>query len=119
MADSFFAAVGKILIAQILVIVLVATAIMLLVGWQWAASSLLGGFAAFVPNVYFAWRIGRSNGQEPKKIIQSYYKGESGKLILTAVLFAIILQVPNIQSASLFVGYFAALSVFWFALLMR
>lgn len=119
MADKFFAAVGKILIAQILVVVLVASALMLLFGWQWAGSCLLGGVAAFVPNVYFAWRIGRSNGQQPKKIIQSYYKGESGKLILTAALFAIILQVPNLQAASLFVGYFAALSVFWFALLMR
>jgi ATP synthase protein I len=88
-------------------------------GRTYAISSNLGGLAAFIPNLYLAIKIVRSKGQEPKKIVRSFYTGESIKLILTAALFMLILQVPNIQVMPLFVGYIAVISVFWFALLMR
>jgi ATP synthase protein I len=45
--------------------------------------------------------------------------GESGKLLLTAALFILIFKVPNVEILPLFVGYITALSVFWFALIMR
>jgi ATP synthase protein I len=91
----------------------------LVVGWQQAKSALLGGMAAFIPNLYFAWRINRSSGLEAKKIVRSFYAGESAKLLLTAAIFAIVLQMPKIEVLTLFLGYIAVLSVFWFALLMR
>lgn len=82
-------------------------------------SSALGGAAAFIPNLYFAFRMQRASGQEARKIVRAFYAGESGKLILTAALFALIFQIPNIEILPLLAGYLAALSVFWFALLMR
>jgi ATP synthase protein I len=88
-------------------------------GWRQGLSSALGGIAAFIPNLYFALRIVRSSGQPARKIVNSFYAGESGKLLLTAVLFIMIFKVPNIQILPLLTGYIAALSVFWFALLMR
>lgn len=88
-------------------------------GWHKSLSSALGGIAAFIPNLYFALRIVRSSGKPARKIVNSFYAGESGKLLLTAALFIMIFKVPNIQILPLLTGYIAALSVFWFALLMR
>ncbi len=88
-------------------------------GWQKAYSALLGGLAAFIPNFYFALRVSGSAGQDAKKVLHSFYKGEFIKLILTALIFVMIMQIPNIEILPLFAGYVAALSVFWFALLLR
>jgi len=69
--------------------------------------------------MYFALRVRKSAGQEARKIVRSFYAGESGKLLLTAALFFMIFQLPHIEILPLLSVYVAALSVFWFALLMR
>jgi ATP synthase protein I len=111
--------VVRILSYQILIILIVTAGFAIRGGGQQGLSAALGGIAAFVPNLYFALRIHRSAGQEPRKIVNSFYAGESGKLLLTAALFVMIFQVSNIHILPLLVSYIAALSVFWFALLMR
>jgi ATP synthase protein I len=111
--------VSKILGYQILIILIIAAGFAFAGGWQQGLSSALGGAAAFVPNLYFALRIYKSSGQPARKIVNSFYAGESGKLLLTAALFIMIFKVPNIEILPLLIGYIAALSVFWFALLMR
>jgi ATP synthase protein I len=45
--------------------------------------------------------------------------GESVKLLLTVGLFILIFQIPRVEILPLMAGYIAALSIFWFALLMR
>ncbi|NYT46382.1 MAG: ATP synthase subunit I [Candidatus Methanofishera endochildressiae] len=75
--------------------------------------------AALIPNWYFARKINKHKGQEAKKIVRSFYAGESGKLILTAILFALIFQDPRIDFVAVLTAYMAALTVFWFALLIR
>lgn len=119
MLDGKHTTVSKILSYQLLVILLIAAGFTLIQGRQQGLSSALGGIAAFVPNVYFALRIYRSSGKPARKIVNAFYAGESGKLLLTAALFIMIFKVPNIQILPLFAGYVSALSVFWFALLMR
>lgn len=111
--------VVKILSYQILVTVCITVGYAILFGWQNALSPALGGLAAIIPNFYFALRIYKVTGQEPKKIVRAFYVGEAGKLVLTGIFFVIILQIPTLQVLPLFAGYAAALSVFWFALLMR
>ncbi|MGJ0492893.1 MULTISPECIES: ATP synthase subunit I [Methylobacter] len=111
--------VGKILSYQILIIIIITAGFAIFGGWQKALSPALGGVAAFIPNLYFALRIRRAAGQEPKKIVRSFYAGESGKLLLTAALFIMIFQIPNIEILPLLAGYVSALSAFWFALIMR
>jgi ATP synthase protein I len=86
-------------------------------GWQKGVSALFGGIAAFVPNLYLALRIGRSEKLDAKTLLHSFYFGEAVKLLLTAILFMLILQIPYIEILPLFGSYVAALSVFWFALL--
>ena len=111
--------VGKILILQAFVIIAISSGFAVFSGLQSAKSPFLGALAAFIPNLYFALRIFRASGQGAKKIVNSFYAGESGKLILTAVLFFLIFQIPNINILTLLLGYIAVLSVFWFALIMR
>jgi ATP synthase protein I len=110
--------VAKILSYQLMITVVVSLGFAV-EGWQKALSPALGGLAAFIPNLYFALRITGSAEQEARKILQSFYAGETVKLLLTAALFMLIFQIPNIKILPLLAGYAAALSVFWFALLMR
>jgi len=117
--DKKLSTVSKILGYQILIITLTVLAFAITGGWHKALSPALGGAAAFIPNLYFALRIYRSAGHEAKKIVRSFYVGESGKLLLTAVLFIMIFQIQAIEILPLLTGYVTALSVFWFALLLR
>jgi ATP synthase protein I len=110
--------VAKILCYQVLIIAVVSLAFVV-GGWQKALSAALGGLAAFVPNLYFALRVSGAAGQEAKKVLRSFYVGESVKLLLTVGLFIIIFQIPRVEILPLMAGYIAALSIFWFALLMR
>lgn len=119
MAGRKYSTVSKILGYQILITLIITAGFAFAGGWQQGLSSALGGIAAFVPNLYFALRIVRSSGMPARKIVNSFYAGESGKLLLTAALFIMIFKVPNIEILPLLAGYIAALSVFWFALLMR
>ena len=119
MADRKYSTVSKIISYQILAIIIMTTGFALNGGRAEALSAALGGAAAFIPNLYFALRVYKSAGQEARKIVRSFYAGESGKLLLTAALFFMIFQLPNIQILPLLSVYVAALSVFWFALLMR
>jgi len=111
--------VSKVISYQILVIIIMTAGFALVGAGPYALSAALGGAAAFIPNLYFALRVRKAAGQEARKIVRSFYAGESGKLLLTAALFFMIFQLPNIEILPLLSVYVAALSVFWFALLMR
>jgi len=119
LASKRLSTVSKIISYQILMIIVMTAGFALAGGRPYALSAILGGAAAFIPNLYFALRVHRSAGQEARKIVRSFYAGESGKLLLTAALFFIIFQLPNIEIFPLLAVYMAVLSVFWFALLMR
>lgn len=118
MTASGSTTVAKILGYQVLIIMAVSFGFVV-GGWQKALSSALGGLVAFIPNLYFALRVSGSAEQEARKILRSFYVGESVKLLMTAALFILIFQIPSIEILPLLAGYIAALSVFWFALLMR
>lgn len=118
MAARGSSTVAKILSYQVLIIMVVSLGFVV-EGWQKSLSSALGGGAALIPNLYFALRITGSAEQDARKILRSFYLGESVKLLLTVALFMLIFQIPNIEILPLMAGYVAALSVFWFALLMR
>ena len=111
--------VSKILTLQILVIVTITFGIYLIGDQTMLLSAFCGGIAAFLPNLYMALRMMRTPKQDAQKIVRSFYAGESGKLILTGMLFFMIFQIPTIKLLPLLATYVAALSVFWFALIMR
>jgi len=117
-AGNVSSTVGRLLILQVVIVTLVAAGFFLAGGWQKAISPLLGGLAALLPNFYFAFRMHLTKGRDAKKIVRSFYAGESGKILLTAFLFYLIFQVPEINLLTLLAGYMAVLSVFWFALIL-
>ncbi len=114
-----FSVVNKILVGQLFIVLLVVAGFFVLSNGINAKSALFGGLAALIPNGYFARKINQHKGQEARKIVRSFYAGESGKLILTAILFALIFQDPKINFLAVMTAYIAALTVFWFALLIR
>jgi len=111
--------VSKILGLQFSIIIIVSVGFYIVGGSSKLLSPLLGGLVAFLPNLYFALRTFNTLGQDAHKIVRSFYAGESGKLILTAILFFMIFQIPTIELLPLLTAYVAVLSVFWFALIIR
>ena len=114
-----FSVINKILVGQALIIMLVITSFFMFGEEVSTKSALYGGLAALIPNWYFARKINKHNGQEARKVVRAFYTGESAKLILTAILFALIFQDPEISFLAVMTAYIAALTVFWFALLLR
>lgn len=115
---SGYSTVNKILLVQAMVIVLVTMVFFILGTENMVVSSLLGGVTAFLPNLYFAYRMSLTNGKSAKKIVHSFYSGESRKILMTCVLFAVAFQVPGVQFFPLMVCFIAVLSVFWLALIL-
>ncbi|WAR44908.1 ATP synthase subunit I [Methylomonas rapida] len=115
--ENHFSTVGKVLYAQVLVTLLVASGFLLLGGWKSAVSPLIGSGVAFLPNLYFAYKTYLARYRQAQDIVNAFYAGETVKLILTVALFTIVLQIPSVDFLTLLVGYVAVLSVFWFALL--
>ncbi len=118
-SNAFASVVTKILKYQILVIFFVSIIFMLTLGLNFGVFSFLGGLIAFLPNLYFGWRLKNITQLETKKFINSFYRNEATKLFLTALLFLLVFRIPDIKLLPLLVCYVSTLSVFWFALLMR
>lgn len=76
-------------------------------------SALTGGLIAWLPNLYFAYKAFRYFGaRSANAIVQSIWSGEMGKLILTAVLFALVFAgAERFNVAALFAGYVAVLGI--------
>jgi ATP synthase protein I len=117
---SLFRTVRQVLQLQMLALLVVASVAMGLGGVQQAKSGLIGGLVGFLPNAWFAWKFGRLDPKKnAKQVIRTFYAGEAVKLVGTALLFAIVFQIPDIQFLPLFAGFLAVITVFWFALLLR
>ena len=111
-----FSTVAKVLCAQALVALLFAVGFGGWSGLEAAKSSLLGGAVAWLPNLYFGYRIYLARQRNAQGVLGAFYSGETIKLILTAALFVMVLQIPAVDFLVLLVTYIAVLSVFWFAL---
>ena len=80
-----------------------------------AYSALVGGFIFFLPNMYFALKAFRYTGaRAAKQIMSSFYRGEAGKLILCAVLFAIAFKsIKPMDVSALFLTFAIMLVTNW------
>jgi len=114
--ENHFSTVGRVLYAQVLMVVAVASVSLVIGGWEYAISPLIGSCLALFPNLFLAYKIYLARNSEAQTIVNAFYVGETIKLILTAALFSIVLQIPTVEFLPLLVGYVAVLSVFWFAL---
>ena len=108
-------AVKKVALYQ-LALLLPASAALL--GWnmQIAYSVMLGGLIQIVPQAWFARQAFRFAGaRRVHSIVSSMYWGETGKVVLSAVLFtATFLLVSPLNVGALFSSFVVMILVQWF-----
>ena len=108
-------AVKKVALYQ-LALLLPASAALL--GWnmQIAYSVMLGGLIQIVPQAWFARQAFRFAGARlVHSIVSSMYWGETGKVVLSAVLFtATFLLVSPLNVGALFSSFVVMILVQWF-----
>lgn len=75
---------------QLIVLTLIV-APLLLFDREIAASVALGGLIQIIPNAWFTRQAYRYSGaRQTRNVVNAMYRGESGKLLLTAALFAVV-----------------------------
>lgn len=99
-------------------VTLIQCAVLLLTGlglsfWKWsiAVAVVVGGMIAIIPHLYFTIFAFRFMGaRATQDIARSFYRGETGKFVLTLVGFACVFTGrPEIDPIGLFGGYLAML----------
>lgn len=114
----YFAAVRWILLAQLAGLGLVGAGYALTEGAWSAFSGILGGLAAFLPNLAFSLGLGvRDDRRTARQVVRLLYGGEVLKLGLTVALFAFIFKIPLVQPLPVMAGFVIVLSSFWFVLI--
>jgi ATP synthase protein I len=109
-------AVKKVALYQ-LALLLPASAALL--GWDTvvAYSALLGGLIQIVPQAWFARQAFRYAGaRRVQSIVSAMYWGETGKVLLSSVLFtATFLLVSPLHVGALFSSFVTMILVQWFS----
>ncbi len=78
-------------------------------------SALLGGLACIVPNAYFAYKLFTYQGaRAARQIVNSFYKGEALKIILSILLFTLVFTSCTITPWAFFAAYILILMTHWF-----
>lgn len=108
------------LLAQVCVSFVVAAAFWAWMGEVASVSALLGGVAVVIPNAFLAARLLKpSTDQSAKAMMRSAWLGETGKVLLTALLFGVIFGfVRPIEPLAVFAGFIATQFVVFGALLL-
>lgn len=94
-----------------------AVALVLLAALRAPASALavgLGAAIAVLANAWFVWRAFGRDNPRPEQIVQDFYRGEAGKLVLTVLLFAgVFTAYPAVSLPWLMTGFILELFVAW------
>ena len=81
-----------------------------------ACSALLGGLVGIVPNAFFAIKLFKYQGaRAAKQIVNSFYKGEALKIVLSIFLFTLVFIFCKITPLAFFASYVLVLMTHWFA----
>ena len=115
-SNFFKTAVFKLIATQICITCTAACFLWLVIGKIAGLSALLGGLICLIPNLYMAYKtFAYSGATAAQKIVNSFYKGEAGKLLLTIAGFSLVfLLVRPLDPLALFLTYVVVQSVFWF-----
>lgn len=81
----------RVIVIQFLVAVCTALIALALLGKIAGYSALLGGLVSTLPNAYFARKAFQYRGaRNTPHIVKAFYAGQSGKMVLTAIMFALV-----------------------------
>ena len=108
--------VYRVVLAQAVITAVLAVSL-LSVGKIAAYSALLGGMICFIPNIWMVRQTFRYHGaRAAKDIINSFYKGEVGKFLLTVAAFILVFtQVKQLEPFMLFGAFMLIQAVYWIA----
>ncbi|MGI9250023.1 MAG: ATP synthase subunit I [Pseudohongiellaceae bacterium] len=97
----------RIIVAQLAVAFLTAAPFLIFSGIPSAWSALLGGLISAVANSYFVFQVFRYQGaRNAEKAMRSFLHGETGKLGITLVLFALCFTLlNNLHEIALLTGF--------------
>ncbi|MFL2499964.1 MAG: ATP synthase subunit I [Porticoccaceae bacterium] len=71
-----------------------------------ALSALVGGMIQIIPQAWFSWQAFKYAGARQMALaVRSMYRGEFGKVVLTAALFAVVF---NLETQWNYIALFAA-----------
>jgi ATP synthase protein I len=78
-------------------------------------SMVLGVSVCFAPSVAFAWFVFRYRGASvARQAVNAFYRGESMKFVLTAILFAVVfVKVEQIHVLVFFASFIVAQLISW------
>ena len=81
-----------------------------------AVSALMGGLMQILPQAWFSRQAFKYAGaNNVGKVVQSMYRGELGKVVMTAALFAIVFTVDKQwHYLTLFTTFFVMIPLQWF-----
>lgn len=81
-----------------------------------AVSALMGGLIQILPQAWFSWQAFKYAGaSNVDKVVQSMYRGELGKVVMTATLFAILFTVDKQWNyLALFTTFLVMIPLQWF-----
>lgn len=85
-----------------------------------AYSFFAGALASIIPNLYMAWRVfGHAGTRAAKDVVRSFYRGESGKLVLTAILLsAVFVLIKPLAPGATLAGFGVAVMSHWLSPLL-
>ena len=108
------AVIRRLLLVQVLVAA-VFPVVMLPFGTNAALSAAAGGLASLIPNLYFAYRTFRYSGaRSAQMIVRSFYSGEAVKLVMTALIFALVFKyLKTLNVAAMFGGFIMVQMAVW------
>ncbi|MGJ8645926.1 MAG: ATP synthase subunit I [Marinomonas colpomeniae] len=108
-------AVFRFILLQLSLTILISLGIFYITGGLKGYSFLLGALTSILPSVYMAWRIFGHKGTRPARdVVRSFYRGEAGKLVMTAVLLSLVfLLIKPLSAEAFFAGFGVAILSHW------
>ena len=108
-------AVFRFLFLQLLLTFLISLGIFYAAGGLYGYSFILGALTSILPSIYMAWRIFGYKGTRPaKEVVRSFYRGEAGKLAMTAVLLSLVfILIKPLSAGAFFAGFGYAILSHW------
>lgn len=83
-------------------------------------SALIGGLICVVPSAVYARLAYARRHVPPAELLKGHYKAEAVKFGLTIIMFgATLVFFKDLSVVGLFCGYGAAISGYWFGLLIK
>ncbi|MCV2402037.1 ATP synthase subunit I [Marinomonas sp. C2222] len=108
-------AIFRFILLQCCLIVFISVGVLLFAGGLHWYSFILGAMSSILPSIYMAWRIFGHKGARPaKEVVSSFYRGEAGKLVITAILLSLAFVLIKPLSAEAFLaGFGVAILSHW------